>query len=317
MKSLADGTGPGTGLICGSLKADSQGVVIGLASVMLVLPPLAVPKYRAPVGLAANSTPLATHRPAHPLPTRVADFAAHPASPDARYIADWVADSRDNAGAPFVILDKRDARVFVFDADARLIDTSPVLLGLAVGDDSVPDIGLAPDTPGSPGRAHHAGRPLRQVASWVREAGENQARPFAIVDKRQARIHVFEADGRSIGDSAVLLGQTPGDGGTDLGSRHPYSLDVAERTTPAGRFASRPGHNDKGDAIVWIDCAAALAIHRLRPAPAHQRRPERLESPAPDDNRISLGCVIRSRGCRCADAGRRARGRNGWPCRAA
>ena len=37
---------------------------------------------------------------------------------------------------------------------------------------------------------------------------------------------------------------------------------------------------------------AALAIHRLRPAAAHERRPERLASESPADNRISLGCVV-------------------------
>ena len=60
----------------------------------------------------------------------------------------------------------------------------------------------------------------------------------------------------------------------------------------AGRFASEPGRNDKGEEIVWIDYAAALAIHRLRPAPAQERRPARLASPTPDDNRISAGCIV-------------------------
>jgi hypothetical protein len=32
-------------------------------------------------------------------------------------------------------------------------------------------------------------------------------------------------------------------------------------------------------------------MHRLRPSPAVERRPERLASPTPDDNRISYGCV--------------------------
>jgi hypothetical protein len=74
--------------------------------------------------------------------------------------------------------------------------------------------------------------------------------------------------------------------------RSPSSLTVAERTTPAGRFASTPGRNDKGEDIVWIDYAAALAIHRLRPAPAQERRPARLASATPADNRISSGCIV-------------------------
>lgn len=132
----------------------------------------------------------------------------------------------------------------------------------------------------------------RHVARWVVETAENGERPYAIVDKRDARIYVYQSDGALVGVSAVLLGQTAGDLATPLGNRHPYSLPLEERTTPAGRFVSRPGHNDKGDPVIWFDHAAALAIHRLRPAPAVQRREARLESPTSDDNRISLGCVI-------------------------
>jgi hypothetical protein len=76
--------------------------------------------------------------------TRFADFGEDWASADARDVADWVADSGDNAGGDFVIIDKVFARVYVFDADARLRGSSPVLLGSALGDDSVPGIGSRP-----------------------------------------------------------------------------------------------------------------------------------------------------------------------------
>ena len=129
------------------------------------------------------------------------------------------------------------------------------------------------------------------AATWVLAGEDHQGRPFAVVDKRDARIYVFAADGRLVGASAVLLGVAPGDFSVGAG-RAPSSLSLAERTTPAGRFAARPGRNDKGEDIVWIDYAASLAIHRLRPAPAHERRPARLASPTPEDNRISAGCVV-------------------------
>ena len=70
-----------------------------------------------------------------------ADFAREPASRDARHIADWVVDSGDNRGLPFVIIDKTDARIFVFDASGRIRGAAPALLGLARGDDAVPGIG--------------------------------------------------------------------------------------------------------------------------------------------------------------------------------
>ncbi len=75
---------------------------------------------------------------------RFAKFGSETPSPDVRHLANWVADSRDNAGGAFVIVDKKYARVYVFDGDAKLRDTSPVLLGAARGDESVPGIGSRP-----------------------------------------------------------------------------------------------------------------------------------------------------------------------------
>lgn len=146
----------------------------------------------------------------------------------------------------------------------------------------------APDFVGEP-----ASDDARYAANWVLAGADHEGRPFAIVDKRDARLYVFNADGRLIGVTAALLGLTPGDlADPDIARRTPASLSFAERTTPAGRFASQPGHNDKGEDIVWVDYAASLAIHRLRPAPAYERRHERLASPSSDDNRISFGCIV-------------------------
>ncbi|HEV7576970.1 MAG TPA: L,D-transpeptidase [Caldimonas sp.] len=133
----------------------------------------------------------------------------------------------------------------------------------------------------------------RYAADQVVDAADNQGFPFAIVDKRDARLYVFNAAGRLIGASAALLGSTAGDRSVpDAALHQPGQIAADERTTPAGRFRSRPGRNDKGEAIVWFDYEASLAIHRLRPAPAQERRPARLASSSPDDNRISLGCVV-------------------------
>lgn len=141
--------------------------------------------------------------------------------------------------------------------------------------------------------AERASADVREVAQWVLDAADHRRRPFAIVDKNDARIYVFDAGGTLIGASATLLGSARGDASPrDIANRAPDSLLPSERTTPAGRFASEPGHNDKGEAIVWIDYDASLALHRLRPAPAAQRRAQRLASASPEDNRISLGCIV-------------------------
>lgn len=66
--------------------------------------------------------------------------ASEPTAP-ARQVAAWAVQSHDHLGRPFVIVDKARARVMVFDAQGQLTASSPVLLGAARGDHSVPGIG--------------------------------------------------------------------------------------------------------------------------------------------------------------------------------
>ena len=70
-----------------------------------------------------------------------ANFAREIASQESRNTADWVVDSGDNRGLPFLIVDKAHAKVFVFHADGRLRGAAAALLGLTIGDDAVPGIG--------------------------------------------------------------------------------------------------------------------------------------------------------------------------------
>lgn len=72
---------------------------------------------------------------------RVAEFGAVTPSQDLRWVADWIADTRDNGSSAFILVDKRSAQMHVFDADARLLASSAVLVGAALGDESVPGIG--------------------------------------------------------------------------------------------------------------------------------------------------------------------------------
>lgn len=67
-----------------------------------------------------------------------------PLSEDAAQALTWLKGQRDQSGRPFLLLDKRLAHAWVFDSNARLVGTTPVLLGLAKGDDSVPGIGEKP-----------------------------------------------------------------------------------------------------------------------------------------------------------------------------
>ena len=119
-----------------------RGLVVGAATLAIVLPSA------VQSGRIGNDTALAygfpTAQPAFATAARYADFGAATPSSDARHLADWVADSRNNAGAAFVIVDKKDATVYVFDARARLRGSSPALLGAELGDGTVPGIGSRP-----------------------------------------------------------------------------------------------------------------------------------------------------------------------------
>lgn len=95
--------------------------------------------------LAANPAgpgiKVATGPQAGPDRPKRADFKRKSASAEARHVAHWVVDSADNRGMPFVIVDKADATVYVFDAGGHLRGSAPALLGMANGDDAVPGIG--------------------------------------------------------------------------------------------------------------------------------------------------------------------------------
>lgn len=143
----------------------------------------------------------------------------------------------------------------------------------------------------------HSTRPsaeARRVVDWVRSTKDARGKPYAVVDKRAARIYVFHADGRLAGHTPALLGSTFGDHTVPgVGERaQTGKLGADERTTPAGRFESQPGRNDKGEHVIWVDYASAFAIHRLRPGFSYSARSTRLASAQADDMRVSWGCVV-------------------------
>jgi hypothetical protein len=134
----------------------------------------------------------------------------------------------------------------------------------------------------------------RFVAEWVMQSADHRGLPFAVVDKKGAQVYVFAGDGRLSGATPALLGQAVGDESAPEVGAHTQAGEVPlhERTTPAGRFVSRPGRNLDGEHVVWIDYAAAVAIHRLRPGASFRSREARLASASASDNRASLGCVV-------------------------
>jgi hypothetical protein len=134
---------------------------------------------------------------------------------------------------------------------------------------------------------------VRDALQWVVATGDHGASAFAVVDKRAARIHVFDARGRLVAESPVLLGAARGDHSVPgIGARRLDEIALHERTTPAGRFTTEPGRNLNGEHVVWFDYDAGLAIHRVRPGASYAPRSTRLSSTGNGDKRVSLGCVV-------------------------
>jgi len=103
------------------------------------LPALPAAAQAAPAALLPDLQPAV-----QPPPDRAAwraGLAQALASQEVQALAGWVVDVTDNHGLPFLLVDKKEARVFAFDASGRLRGAAPALLGLAIGDDAVPGIG--------------------------------------------------------------------------------------------------------------------------------------------------------------------------------
>ena len=160
-----------------------------------------------------HATPI--HSPVPKLSTKRANFKQETATQASVYLADWVLDSGDNQQMPFVIVDKKAAKVYVFDALGQLTGAAPALLGLAVGDNSIPNIGTMPLA----------------------------------------------------------------------------SIKPEQRTTPAGRFVAALGKNIHNKEILWVDYDAAISLHRVVTSSSKERRLQRLESKNPLERRISYGCI--------------------------
>ncbi len=130
------------------------------------------------------------------------------------------------------------------------------------------------------------------MADWVADSGDNRSLPFAIIDKTDAKVFVFHADGRLRGAAPALLGLARGDEAVPgIGTRRLSSIRPAERTTPAGRFVAALDRNARGKEILWVDYEGAVSMHPVVTHNPVERRAQRLATPTPLDNRISFGCI--------------------------
>ena len=138
---------------------------------------------------------------------------------------------------------------------------------------------------------------VRHVADWVVRAGDNHSGndnklPFIILDKKDARLYVFDPAGRLRGAAPALLGMGIGDTAVPgLGARELSNIAPKDRITQAGRFVADLGLDSKGEDVLWLDYQDSLAIHRVITTNPQERRAHRLATSTPADNRISYGCI--------------------------
>jgi hypothetical protein len=131
----------------------------------------------------------------------------------------------------------------------------------------------------------------REVVAMAR-AGDASGKPFMVVDKRQARVFIFDAAGALLGVAPALLGSAIGDDSAPgVGAMPVARIPLADRTTPAGRFAAAFGENIRGQPVLWVDYDAAIALHSVAITNPREHRSRRLATTSLSDKRMSYGCI--------------------------
>jgi|SRR5690606_23387476 len=131
-----------------------------------------------------------------------------------------------------------------------------------------------------------------RLTEWIAASGDNGTQPYMVIDKQAAALLVFDAKGKLLGASPVLIGVARGDDSSPgIGSKDLSKIGPAERTTPAGRFVARYGKAAGGETVLWVDWSTSVALHPVVTGNRRERRLERLLSPSPEDNRITFGCI--------------------------
>jgi hypothetical protein len=131
-----------------------------------------------------------------------------------------------------------------------------------------------------------------RMIAWVAASRDNHGMPYLVIDKQNAALFLFDAQGGYLGQAPVLLGVGVGDDSSPgVGAKKLEEIGPAERTTPAGRFVAKFGKAFGRQRVLWVDYANSVALHAVITTHKAERRVERLLSPGADDNRITFGCI--------------------------
>ncbi|MCJ8157573.1 hypothetical protein [Sphingomonas sp. LaA6.9] len=153
------------------------------------------------------------------------------------------------------------------------------------------DAVAAPDAPAADA-VEPSSEIVAQMAQWITASRDNGDLPFMIIDKVAAEVIIFDAQGQFLGAAPALLGIAPGDeSAPGVGDRELSAIKPEDRTTPAGRFVAKYGIGSGNRKVLWVDYVTAISLHPVVTANKKERRLQRLNSPSPEDNRITYGCI--------------------------
>jgi hypothetical protein len=175
------------------------------------------------------------------------------ASADVLDTVQWVAASKDNAGLPFVVVDKVNARAYAFTPFAQLKATAPVLLGGGVGDMVL----VSPDAPMSAIPEHKRITPAGRYPS--RLVIDNHGKTVLLIDGPNLITMHIVAKGTPVQRRAERLASTTSDDNRvsfgcinvppafftsvldpDFRPRQGIVYVLPEKTTPAQLFGFQP-----------------------------------------------------------------------------
>lgn len=132
----------------------------------------------------------------------------------------------------------------------------------------------------------------KNLSDWITESGNNQALPFIIIDKREAKVFTFLSDGQFYRGSPALIGEMIGDDVTPgVGQKKLSEIKVEERTTPAGRYEVQIGMSPNKSELLWIDYESGLSMHPVVTSNPLEQRLKRILSSNLSERRITYGCV--------------------------
>jgi hypothetical protein len=140
-------------------------------------------------------------------------------------------------------------------------------------------------------RLQSASKEVLDTVQWIGTSKDNVGLPFVVVDKANARVYAFTPHAQLKATAPILLGQGIGDEMLVSHDAPMSAIPPAKRITPAGRYVSNLARDGKGKRFLVMDAKNLISMHIVAKGTPAQRRAERLNSRASDDNRISFGCI--------------------------